>query len=374
MPTEIPAISLPAQLIPADGRFGSGPSKVRTESLLELGVSGASYMGTSHRREGVRSVVKAIRHGLRDLFDLPDGYEVLLGVGGATAFWDAAAFGLVERKSQHLVFGEFSAKFANAVEGAPHLEPPQRIESEPGTHPEMEPDPTVDVYALTHNETSTGVAMPITRPQGVPGLVVVDATSAAGAILVEPSQFDIYYFSPQKAFGSDGGLWIALCSPFGVARIERVAASDRWIPRFLDLRNALDNSRNEQTYNTPGLATLFLLRKQIDAMAELGGLEWAAKRCVRTSGILYDWAESSSYAAPFVANPAQRSPTVVTLDFADGIPSETVEEVLRENGIVDTFGYRKLGRNQLRIACFPNVEPADVEKLARAIDFIVERL
>ena len=374
MPTEIPAISLPAELIPADGRFGSGPSKVRTESLLELGVSGASYMGTSHRTEGVRSVVEAIRHGLRDMFDLPDGYEVLLGVGGATAFWDAASFGLIERKSQHLVFGEFSAKFANAVDGAPHLEPPHRIESEPGTHPEMEPDPTVDVYALTHNETSTGVAMPITRPQGVPGLVVADATSAAGAILVEPSQFDIYYFSPQKAFGSDGGLWIALCSPFGVARIERVAASDRWIPRFLDLRSALDSSRNEQTYNTPGLATLFLLRKQIDAMAELGGLEWSVKRCTRTSGILYDWAESSSYAAPFVANPAQRSPTVVTLDFADGIPSETVEGVLRENGIVDTFGYRKLGRNQLRIACFPNVEPADVEKLVRAIDFIVERL
>jgi phosphoserine aminotransferase len=372
--SDLPTIDLPAELIPADGRFGSGPSKVRTESLLELGVSGSGYLGTSHRREGVRSVVAAARAGLHDLFALPDGFEIVLGVGGATAFWDAATFGLIERKSQHLVFGEFSGKFAAAVDGAPHLEPPERIESPPGTHPEAAPNPDVDVYALTHNETSTGVAMEIRRPRGNNGLVVVDATSAAGAMRIDPSEFDVYYFSPQKAFGAEGGLWIALCSPFGVSRIERIAASDRWIPPFLDLRTALDNSRKDQTYNTPALATLFLLRRQIEAMLEMGGLEWAARRTEFTSGILYRWAEGSDYAAPFVADPADRSPTVVTVELDAAVPATTVEEVLRANGIVDIFGYRKLGGNQLRIACFPNVDPTDVEKLTRAIDYVVERL
>lgn len=372
--TDLPTIQLPAELIPADGRFGSGPSKVRTESLLELGVSGSSFLGTSHRRQAVRSVVAAARAGLAELFSLPDGYEVILGVGGATGFWDAATFGLIERRSQHLVFGEFSSKFAAAVEGAPHLEPPERIEAQPGTRPEVSPNPDIDVYALTHNETSTGVAMPIARPRGVEGLVVVDATSGAGAMPIDPAQFDVYYFSPQKAFGSEGGLWIALCSPFGVARIERVAASHRWIPPFLNLRNALDNSRKDQTYNTPALTTVFLLRKQIDWVLEQGGLDWAVKRSLRSSGILYEWAEASTFASPFVARHEDRSPTVVTIDFEEAIAAEVVEDILRDNGIVDTFGYRKLGRNQLRIACFPNIDPTDVQKLTKAIDYIVERL
>ncbi len=371
---DLPTIHLPAELIPADGRFGSGPSKVRTESLLELGVTGSSYMGTSHRKERVRSVVAAIREGLRAFFSLPDGYEVVLGVGGATAFWDAAAFGLIERRSQHLVFGEFSAKFAATVDGAPHLEKPERIEAAPGTRPDPVPNPDVDVYALTHNETSTGVTAPIARPRGVEGIVVVDATSGAGAIAVDPSQFDAYYFSPQKAFGSEGGLWVALCSPFGISRIERVAATGRWIPRFLDLRTALDNSRKDQTYNTPGLATLYLLRKQIDMMLDQGGLDWAVKRSLRSSSILYDWAEHSEYASPFVARPEDRSPSVVTVDLVDDVPADIVEGVLRDNGILDTFGYRKLGRNQLRVACFPNIDPTDIEKLTRAVDFVVERL
>lgn len=372
--TDLSTIHLPAELIPADGRFGSGPSKVRTESLLELGLTGSSYLGTSHRQEPVRSVVRAVREGLTQLFALPDGYEVVLGVGGATAFWDAASFGLIEMKSQHLVFGEFSSKFAAVVEAAPHLETPHRVESEPGTRPQVEPNPEVDVYALTQNETSTGVALPIRRPPGVEGLVVVDATSAAGAMAIDPGQFDVYYFSPQKAFGSEGGLWVALCSPFGVSRIERIAASGRWVPHFLNLRTALDNSRKDQTYNTPGLATIYLLRKQIDSMLDLGGLEWSVRRCEQSSSILYDWAEESEVAAPFVTNYAERSPTVVTIDFVDSVDADVIESVLRDNGIVDTFGYRKLGRNQLRVSCFPNVDPTDIEKLTRAIDFIVDKI
>lgn len=370
---DLPRIELPPEFLPADGRFGSGPSKVRSEAVLELGVSGSSFLGTSHRRPAVKSVVAAIRSGLTELYDLPPGFEVLLGVGGATAFWDAAAFGLIERRSQHLVFGVFSRKFADVVAGAPHLDPPETIESAPGTHPELAPNPEIDVYALTHNETTTGVSMPITRPAGVEGLVVVDATSAAGAIEVSPASFDCYYFSPQKAFGSDGGLWIALCSPFAVSRIERLAAQ-RWIPPFLNLRTALDNARKDQTYNTPALATLFLLRRQIDWMLDMGGLAWAAQRSRRNSAVLYDWAEAAEYATPFVAAPEQRSPTVVTIDFVDGVDAGVVAGVLRANDIVDTESYRTLGRNQLRVATFPNVEPTDVEKLTRAIDYIVERL
>jgi phosphoserine aminotransferase len=369
-----PQIQLPAELLPIDGRFGSGPSKVRLESLLELGVTGATYMGTSHRQDRVRRVVHRVRAGLSELYDLPAGFEVLLGVGGATAFWDAAVFGLIERRSQHLVFGEFSSKFAASATGAPHLDDPEIIESEPGAHPSPVTNEDVDAYALTHNETSTGVMMPIERPAGGDGLVLVDATSAAGAAHVSVDQFDVYYFSPQKAFGSEGGLWIALCSPFAVSRIERVATSDRWIPPFLDLRTALDNSRKDQTYNTPALATLFLLDRQIAVMAELGGLEWAAKRSGMSSDTVYEWAEASEYASPFVADPAMRSTTVATIDLVETVDADIVEGVLRDNGILDTFGYRKLGRNQLRIACFPNVDPGDVEKLTLAIDHIVEQL
>ncbi len=369
-----PEISLPDDLRPADGRFGSGPSKVDPAAVAELAAEAATYLGTSHRKSTVRDVVGDIRRGLAELYTLPDGYEVMLGVGGATAFWDAAAYGLVENRSQHLVFGEFSAKFAAVVAGAPHLDDPEVIESEPGTHPQSVASAGVDLYGLTHNETSTGVMMPVTRPSGAAGLVAVDATSAAGAVPVNPAHFDIYYFSPQKAFGSEGGLWVALVSPAGVERIERLHASDRWIPPFLSLWLALDNSRKDQTYNTPALATLALLRHSISRMLDGGGLSWGTDRSTRSSSTIYDWADASSFAEPFVADPAQRSITVATVDLADDVSADTVEAVLRRNGIVDTFGYRKLGRNQLRIACFPNIEPEDVATLTAAIDHIVERL
>lgn len=371
--SDIPSIELPPNLIPADGRFGSGPSKVRTESLLELGVTGSSYMGTSHRRPGVRSVVGAIRSGMRDLFQLPADYEVVLGVGGATAFWASAAFGLIERKSQHLDFGEFSGKFAKVVAGAPHLEEPEVISSEMGTYPDPVPNPEIDLYGLTHNETTTGVMMPIIRPEA-DGIVAVDATSGAGGMRVDPAQFDCYYFSPQKVFGADGGLWIALCSPAAIERIEKIHNSDRWIPGFLSLQLAVNNSRKDQTTNTPALATLFLVRAQLDAMLEVGGLDWAVDRCARSSEIIYGWAEKSDFAYPFVTDEDKRSTNVATIDFIDGVSADTIAAVLRANDIVDVEGYRKLGRNQLRIAMFPNVEPNDLETLTEAIDYIVERI
>ena len=371
--SDIPSIELPPALIPADGRFGSGPSKVRTESLLELGVTGSSYMGTSHRRPGVRTVVGAIRTGMRELFQLPEDYEVVLGVGGATSFWASATFGLIEQKSQHLDFGEFSGKFAKVVAGAPHLEEPEVISSEMGTHPDPVPNPEVDLYGLTHNETTTGVMMPIIRPEA-DGIVAVDATSGAGGMRVDPAQFDCYYFSPQKVFGAEGGLWIALCSPAAIARIEKIHNSDRWIPGFLSLQLAVNNSRKDQTTNTPALATLFLVRAQLDAMLEVGGLDWAVDRCARSSEIVYGWAEKSDFAFPFVTDPDKRSTNVATIDFIDGVSADTIAAVLRANGIVDVEGYRKLGRNQLRIAMFPNVEPDDLETLTEAIDYIVERI
>jgi phosphoserine aminotransferase len=369
----IPQITLPAELIPRDGRFGSGPSKVDPAAVAALARGADAYLGTSHRKAGVRDVVGRIRRGLASLYDLPDGYEVVLGVGGATAFWDAAAFGLIERTSQHLVFGEFSGKFAAVVAGAPHLDDPRVIESPPGSHPIPHPDEAVDVYALTHNETSTGVMMPIERP-AASGLVAVDATSAAGVAPVAPAAFDVYYFSPQKAFGSEGGLWLALCSPAAIDRITSLAGSGRWRPPFLDLALAVDNSRKDQTYNTPALATLFLLAHQIDAMLERGGLAWAQQRSGLSSQTIYAWAEASEYAEPFVADPTMRSVTVVTVDLDAAVSADTVEGVLRTNGILDTFGYRKLGRNQLRIACFPNIDPDDIATLVAAIDHVVGRL
>ena len=371
--TDIPSIDLPDELIPSDGRFGSGPSKVRTESLLELGVTGSSFLGTSHRQPGIKSVVGAIRNGMRELFSLPEGYEVVLGVGGATAFWASATFGLIERKSQHLDFGVFSGKFAKVVAGAPHLEEPEVIKSAMGSHPLPVPNPDVDLYALTHNETTTGVMMEIVRPEA-PGIVAVDATSAAGGMAVDPTQFDAYYFSPQKVFGAEGGLWIALVSPAGIERIEKIAASDRWMPGFLSLQLALDNSRKDQTTNTPALATLFLIRRQLESMLELGGLAWAIDRCARSSAIVYNWAEASEYAYPYVTDPAMRSTNVATINFDESVDAGTVSAVLRENGIVDTGGYRALGENQLRLAMFPNIEPADLEILTQAVDYIVERL
>jgi phosphoserine aminotransferase len=371
-----PDIVLPPELRPADGRFGSGPSKVRPEAVARLSDAARGYLGTSHRREGVRSVVRRARAGLRELFSLPDGYEVLLGNGGTTSFWDSASFCLIERRSQHLSFGEFSSKFAAVVTAAPHLDAPEVIESAVGTHPEPRANPDVDAYALTHNETSTGVMADVRRPEGTTardGLVLVDATSGAAALRVDPAQFDVYYFAPQKALAAEGGLWFALCSPAAVDRIERIAASARWVPASLDLRLALENSRLDQTYNTPALSSLFLATDTIEWIVGNGGLEWAADRCDRSAETLYGWAEASEFATPFVAKPSERSHSVATIDF-EGVDATAIAAALRANGVVDTEPYRKLGRNQLRIALFPAIEPDDIATLTRAIDFVVERL
>jgi len=369
-----PQITIPPDRLPSDGRFGCGPSKVRTEALAALAATGTSYMGTSHRRPTVRSVVGRVRAGLAELFSLPEGYEVVLGNGGSTAFWDAAAFGLIERRSQHLSFGEFSSKFAAAVAGAPHLERPDVIESEPGTAPEPKGHPDFDVYALTHNETSTGVMAPVRRPADADSgaLVLVDATSAAGGIRVDPAEFDCYYFAPQKCFASDGGLWLALCSPATLERISRLATAGRWSPPSLSLPLAVDNSRSDQTYNTPALATLFLLADQIDWINSRGGLEWAAGRCDASSAILYRWADDHSLATPFVTDPQLRSTVTATIDFDPAVDANQLARILRQNGIVDTESYRKLGRNQLRIACFPAIDPDDVAQLTRAIDYVID--
>jgi phosphoserine aminotransferase len=372
---KVPEITLPPELLPGDGRFGSGPAKVRDQAVAALSEAAHGYLGTSHRRDGVRSVVRRVREGLATLFDLPDGYEVLVGNGGTTAFWDSAAFGLVEARSQHLAFGEFSAKFATVTAAAPHLEAPSVIESPPGTHPEPRGEEGVDAYALTHNETSTGVSMEVRRPEGAGnGVVLVDATSAAGGLRVDPEQFDVYYFAPQKCFGGDGGLWLACCSPAAVERIEAIGETDRWQPPFLSLPIALENSRLDQTYNTPTLATLWLLAEQVAWMLERGGLEWCASRCDTSAELLYGWAEASEVATPFVAKPSERSHVTATIDFVEGVDAAAVAATLRANGIVDTEPYRKLGRNQLRIALYPNIEPDDVATLTRAIDFVVERL
>jgi phosphoserine aminotransferase len=361
---------IPKDLLPNDGRFGCGPSKVRPEQLAALAATGDTYLGTSHRQAGVRSVVGRVREGLRDLFALPDGYEVLLGNGGTTTFWDAATFGLIERRSQHTVFGEFSAKFAEAAAKAPFLEEPSVVRAEPGTVAEPVPGDAVDLYALTHNETSTGAMATIRRPSPE-AFVAVDATSAAGALRVDPAQLDVYYFAPQKVFASDGGLWLALLSPSALERIDRI---DRWVPASLDLRIARDNSRLDQTYNTPALATLFLLAEQLDWLNGLGGLDAAARRCEESAGILYGWADASPYATPFVKDPEQRSTVVGTIDFDATIDAAEIAKTLRANGIVDTEPYRKLGRNQLRIGMFPAVEPDDVRQLTRCIDYVASHL
>ena len=372
--SDTPDIKIPSELLPSDGRFGAGPSKVRAQQIAALAADAPHYMGTSHRQSTVKSMVGRVRDGLASLFDLPEGYEVLLSNGGTTCFWDAATFGLIEAKSQHLHFGEFSSKFGTAAAAAPHLDEPQIIKSDPGTHPEAVATAGIDLYALTHNETSTGVSMEIRRPDGADGLVAVDATSAAGGLRVDPSQFDCYYFAPQKSFASDGGLWLALCSPAAIERIERISASGRWIPAFLDLKTAVDNSRLNQTYNTPALATIHLLASQVEWFNENGGLDWSAGRSERSAEILYTWAEQSGYARPFVENPAHRSNVIGTIDFVDGIDAAQIAAVLRANGIVDTEPYRKLGRNQLRIAMFPAIEPDDVAALCGAISHVVGAL
>jgi phosphoserine aminotransferase len=369
-------ILLPPEIKPADGRFGSGPSKVRPGQLAALAASGSSYLGTSHRQAPVRSLVRRVREGLAELFTLPDGYEVVLGNGGTTAFWEVATFGLVRQKSQHLAFGEFSTKFGKVTGAAPWLDAPTVISSEAGTHPEPRAEPGVDSYALTHNETTTGVAMPVYRVPGAdPGaLVLVDATSAAGGLPVQVGECDVYYFAPQKCFASDGGLWLALMSPAALDRAAEIAASGRYIPEFFSLPVAIDNSRLQQTYNTPAVATLFMLADQIEWMLGQGGLAWATERTADSSARLYTWAEKVAYASPFVADPAQRSQVVGTIDFADPVEAATVAAVLRANGIVDTEPYRKLGRNQLRIAMYPAVDPGDVEALTACIDYVIERL
>ena len=374
------SIFIPSELRPADGRFGSGPSKVRPEAVKALEARALDYMGTSHRRTGVRSVVGRLRAAMAELFGLGDGWEVVLGNGGSTGFWDAAAFSLIERRAQHLTFGEFSEKFSAVTAAAPHLEDPVVITAPYGSHPVPELDAGIDVYALTHNETSTGVAMSLTQSQlrsarqgTPPALVMVDATSAAGAMTWDPADVDCYYFAPQKAFAADGGLFIALCSPAAIERIERIDDAGRYKPATLDLAIAARNSRQDQTYNTPALATILLTLESAEWMLDGGGLGWAASRSAASSGAVYGWAAERDFAAPFVADEAMRSPVVCTIDF-EGVSADDIAAALRANDIVDTEGYRKLGRNQLRIAAFPAIEPADAEALTACIDYIIERL
>lgn len=369
----VPDIRIPPDLLPTDGRFASGPSKVRPEAIAALQKAAGDVMGTSHRQAPVRALVGRLRAGLQELFSLPGDYEVVLGVGGATVLWDALAFGAIEKRSMHAVFGEFSSKFAAAVEAAPHLSSPEIVESDPGTHPTLIVAHDVDTYALTHNETSTGVVMPVSRP-APNAFVVVDATSAAGGIAVEAGDYDIYYFAPQKGFASDGGLWIALCSPAAVERVEAIAASGRYIPPSLNLATALANSRKDQTYNTPSIATIFLMVEQLEWMLGQGGLEWAVGRCAASAQNLYSWADAHRVAEPFVKDPAQRSPVVGTIDFATDVDATVLSSVLRANGIVDTEPYRKFGGNQLRVAMYPAIEPDDVAALTRCVDFTLERL
>jgi phosphoserine aminotransferase len=372
---QTPEIKIPTDLLPTDGRFGCGPSKVRPEAVEALAGAGRDYLGTSHRQARVQFEVGALRNGLAELLALPDGYEVLLGNGGTTSFWDAATFGLIEARSQHLRFGEFSSKFAEAAAAAPHIGEPANLFADVGTHPLPVADPDIDTYCLTHNETSTGVAMPLERPEGAEGLVIVDATSAAGGLRFDPNEVDVYYFAPQKCLASDGGLWLAAASPAAIERISRIAASDRWIPASLDLGIALENSRKDQTYNTPALATVFLANQQVEWINQNGGLEWAASRCDRSAATIYDWAEASSYATPFVNDPAHRSHVVATIDIdAKVADANVVSDVLRANGIIDTESYRKLGRNQLRVALFPAIDPDDVAALTACIDHVVDGL
>lgn len=368
------AIQIPADLLPADGRFGAGPSKIQTSHLDALAATGSSLMGTSHRQAPVKNTVGRVREGLAALFDLPEGYEVVLGNGGATAFWDIATYGLIRRRSQHLSFGEFSSKFAKAAQQAPWLDDPSVITSEPGSRPEAVAEEGVDAYAWAHNETSTAVMAPVVRPVDDDSIVLVDATSGAGGLPVDLTQVDAYYFAPQKCFASDGGLWIALMSPKALARVEEIAATDRHVPAFFDLPTAIDNSAKNQTYNTPSVATLFLMAEQLDWMNSQGGLAGMVERTTRSSDALYGWAEKTSYTTPYVTDPSHRSLVIGTVDFDDSIDAAAIASVLRANGIVDTEPYRKLGRNQLRIAMYPAVDPTDVEKLTACIDHVVERL
>jgi len=370
-------ITIPTDLLPSDGRFGCGPSKVRPEQVDAVVAARSNVLGTSHRQPAVKDLVGSVRAGLTELFSLPDGWQVVLGNGGSTVFWDVATFGLIRDRSQHLVFGEFSSKFADAASAAPHLDEPTVISSETGSHPEATAEDGVDLYALTHNETSTGVAMNLRRPTGTTAdtaLVAVDATSAAGGVRWDPAEVDVYYFAPQKCFASDGGLWLAACSPAAIDRINEIGSSERWRPASLDLQIALDNSTKNQTYNTPAVATLVMLDAQLRWMNAGGGLDFAAGRSDASAETLYAWAEASEFATPFVTDPEQRSHVVGTIDLIDSVAAADVNTALRANGILDTDSYRKLGRNQLRIGMFPAIEPSDVAALTACIDHVVATL
>ena len=369
-------IRIAADLLPADGRFGSGPSRVRQAQVDALAGVWQTYLGTSHRQKTVKGQVGRLRGGLSDLFSLPEGYEVVLGNGGSTCFWDIASFGLIRDRAQFLSFGEFGAKFASGVKKAPHLGDPTILKSDPGSAPVFSPEAGVDAYCSPHNETSTGVAISPSRLAGTDpdALMVFDATSGAGGLTIDAADFDTYYFAPQKSFGSDGGLWFALMSPAAIARAAEIKESGRWIPDFLDLQTAIDNSRLDQTYNTPALATIFLMAEQVDWFNHNGGLDWCTARTAESSGVLYDWADASPIASPFVSDPALRSAVVATIDFDDSIDATLIAKALRLNGIVDTEPYRKLGRNQLRVAVFPAVEPDDVRALTNCVDYVISQL
>jgi phosphoserine aminotransferase len=374
--TESAQLTIPADLLPADGRFGSGPSKVRPEQVEYLASLATTVLGTSHRQAPVKNLVGAVREGISELFSLPDGYEVILGNGGSTAFWDIAAFGLVRERAQHLSFGEFSSKFASVTSNAPFLGDSTVVKAEPGSLAAPVAEAGVDVYAWPHNETSTGVMAPVQRVQGADddALVLIDATSGAGGLPVDITESDVYYFGPQKCFAADGGLWLAAFSPAALARVEEIAATGRWVPDFFSLPTAIDNSRKNQTYNTPAVGTLALLKAQLEWLNGQGGLEWAVKRTADSSGRLYDWAERTAYTTPYVANPEHRSQVVTTIDFADDVDASAIAKTLRANGVVDVEPYRKLGRNQLRVATFPAVEPDDVSALIACIEHIVAGL
>ncbi|NHA67951.1 phosphoserine transaminase [Phycicoccus flavus] len=369
-------ITIPADLLPTDGRFGSGPSKVRPAQVEALSALGRTVLGTSHRQAPVKNLVKGVREGLGTFFGLPDGYEVVLGNGGSTAFWDIAAFGLVRDRAQHLAFGEFSSKFASVTAKAPFLGEPTVISSDPGTRPEPKAEAGVDTYAWAHNETSTGVMTEVRRVEGADddALLLVDATSGAGGLPVDVAEADVYYFAPQKSFASDGGLWIGLFSPAALARVEEIAGGGRWVPDFFSLPTAIDNSRKDQTYNTPAVATLAMLLNQVEWLNDQGGLEWATARTADSSGRLYEWAERTDYTTPYVTDPDHRSRVVATIDFDDAVDASAVARTLRANGVVDVEPYRKLGRNQLRVACFPAVEPDDVSALIGCVEHVVETL
>ena len=371
--TDTANVTIPADLLPLDGRFGCGPSKVRPAQIDYLASVGRTVLGTSHRQGPVRNLVAQIRDGLGDLFSLPEGYEIVLGNGGSTAFWDIAAFGLVRDRAQHLAFGEFSAKFASVTRKAPFLGDPTIITGEPGTLPSPRAEAGIDVYAWAHNETSTGVMAPVRRVEGADdgALVVIDATSGAGGLPLDAAEADVYYFGPQKCFAADGGLWIAAFSPAALARVEQIAAAGRWVPDFFSLPTAINNSRLNQTYNTPAVSTLALLSNQISWINDQGGLEWAVKRTTDSSSRLYEWAETTAYASPFVADPAARSLVVGTIDFTDAVDAASVAAALRANGVVDVEPYRKLGRNQLRVGMFPAVDPEDISRLIASIEYVV---